>query len=176
MAVTPDDVQSPILHGSIRQEKAHTGRFLGSGCPWDDPGVVSGISPVVQETKPNFILVLHNGSSVCPWDKHGLSLGQTFMVYVPSSLPKAVFFYPVGLLLFMRRWLNRLSESDRLANVSQWDHAMRGRQHVHVHILRNLCHLQKSTTPAKKKMKNTRKDPKNDLKRDRTILCPSQAA
>ena len=41
------------------------------GMSRDKPGLSLGQSGLAPGTKPGFLLVLHNGSPVCPWDHPG---------------------------------------------------------------------------------------------------------
>ena len=63
------------VYGSGKQ-KAHKHKFFGpvalgtpGECPRDKPGLSPGQSGFVPGTNPGFLLILHSGSPVCPWDK-----------------------------------------------------------------------------------------------------------
>ena len=71
------------LRGSGK-EKAHKHKLcspvaLGTtpGLSQGQTGFVPGTNPLCPRDKPRFLLILHNGSTVCPWDKH----------FVPGTFP-----------------------------------------------------------------------------------------
>ena len=66
------------------KKKAHKHKLFGPGalgtpreCPRDKPGLSRGQSGFVPGTNPGFLLILHSGSPVRPWDKPSLSLGHS---------------------------------------------------------------------------------------------------
>ena len=72
------------LHRASGKKKAHEHKLFGPvalgtprECPRDKPGLSPGQSGFVPGTNPGFLLMLHSGSPVCPWDKPSLSLGHS---------------------------------------------------------------------------------------------------
>ena len=74
-----------LNHGHVSgKKKAHKHKLFGPvalgtprECRRDKPGLSPGQSGFVPGTNPGFLLILHSGSPVCPWDKPSLSRGHS---------------------------------------------------------------------------------------------------
>ena len=81
------------------KKKAHKHKLFGPVTLGTTPGMSQGQTGFVPGTNRVFLLILRNGSPVCPWDKPSLSLGHSWerraaekvyvlKVYVPFSLAR----------------------------------------------------------------------------------------
>ena len=106
------------------KKKAHKHKLFGPvalgtrECPRDKPGLSPGQSGFVPGTKPRFLLILHSGSPVCPWDKpscpgdirgrRAADRVYVLKVYVPFSFPKKSENSPTSFCRLAGRKLNPL--------------------------------------------------------------------
>ena len=83
---TPPCLETPRFGFSQAsgKKKAHKHKRFGPvalgtprECPRDKLGLSPGQTGFVPGTNPGFLLILHSGSPVCPWDEPSLSLGHS---------------------------------------------------------------------------------------------------
>ena len=67
----------PVSYDCSGKKKAHKHKRFGPVALGTTPSLSLGQTQFVPGTNRGFLLILHSGSPVCPWDKPVLSLGQT---------------------------------------------------------------------------------------------------